>query len=113
MTCFATQVTGQCDLLVTSARHWLRADRFRSVRFWPVSSCLLCRRSGWNNCGLTMAVRIPRSIPLREWWSRWIIGPYPLGYGPMGSSMAASVYLDQPCAHVIMHGVLDLLRSQD
>src|SRR6266481_2606493 len=113
MTHFATRVTGRRDLLVTSARHWLRTDQFRSVRFWPVSSCLLCGRSGWNGCGLTTAVHIPRSIPLQEWWSRQIIGPYPLGYGLKGSSMAASVYFDQPCAHIVMHGILDLFRSQD
>src|SRR6266481_3792040 len=101
MTHFATQVTGRCDLLVTSARHWLRADRLRSVCFWPVSSCLLCRRSGWNCCGLTTAVHFPRSIPLWEWWSRQIIGPYPLGYGLMGSSVAASVCLNQLCAHIV------------
>src|SRR6266481_7291049 len=113
MTRFATRITGWGDLLVTSARHWLRANQFRSVRFWPVSSCPWCGRSSWNCCGLTTAVQLPRSIPLREWWSRWVIGPYPLGYGPTGCSVTASVHLDQLCAHVVMHGVLDLLRSQD
>src|SRR6266481_1850551 len=113
MTRFATRITGRGDLLVTSARHWLRADRFRSVCFWPVSSCPWCGRSSRNGCGLTTAVQLPRSIPLWEWWSRWVIGPYPLGYWPTGCSVTASVHLDRPCAHVVTHSVLDLLHSQD